>query len=292
MPTPCSCCCARLRQSGQHAVCLPLPWLDLRWVSWLLVEPLLLSFYWIQAQLYRHVGCTPCSVPTSIWRCTDPNLQYGRDPFKHTAFVLCCVADTRGRLVKATRLKGIQDFKAGAFGLHPIAVDTWGHFVFLHLQGGGPVGQGAAVQAPLGVAEWLGIWMGHCPYLGIHVLLLKLLIVIIGLVGFCGPCLSTHAHAACQIHVDDRVGWQSGREQAGPAAATIQPLAHKWCSCQSHLQAAHFVAVGSLRRCVMLCRAVLPGACVVLVQVLGASACMPWGWQTAAWFTSPGRSMC
>ena len=63
---------------------------------------------------------------------------------------------------------------------------------------------------------------------------------------------------ACQILVDDRVGWQSGRVQAGPAAATIQPIqAHKWCSCQSHLQAAHFVAVGSLPRCVMLCRAVL-----------------------------------
>jgi hypothetical protein len=221
-------------------------------VSWLLVEPLLLSCYWIQARLYRHVGCTPCSVPTSIWRCTDPNLQYGRDPFKHTAFVLCCVADTRGRLVKATRLKGIQDFKAGAFGLHPIAVDTWGHFVFLHLQRGGPVGQGAAVQAPLGVAKWLGMWMGHCPYLGIHVLLLKLLIVIIGLVGFCGPCLSTHARYLLMIEWDGRVaGYRLGQ--------LLQQFSH-WLTngavasrtCKQHIlwQLAAYVGVSC---CVVLC---------------------------------------
>jgi hypothetical protein len=71
--------------------------------------------------------------------------------------------DTRGRLVKATRLKGIQDFKASANGLHPIALDTWGHFVFIHLQGGAGRAAGAAPAQPPGVAEWLGVCqMGCC----------------------------------------------------------------------------------------------------------------------------------
>ncbi|WIA32975.1 hypothetical protein OEZ86_006137 [Tetradesmus obliquus] len=72
--------------------------------------------------------------------------------------------DDKGRLVKATRLKGIKDFKATQFGLHPIALDVWGHFVFLHLQGGKPAaaaaaaaagGQQGQLEAP-SVADWLG----------------------------------------------------------------------------------------------------------------------------------------
>jgi hypothetical protein len=134
------------------------------------------------------------------------------DSVQHPAFVLCCVADTRGRLVKATRLKGIQDFKAGAFGLHPIAVDSWGHFVFLHLQGGGPVGQGATVQAPLGVAEWLGMWMGHCLIWGSLFSCVKLLIVITDFVGWCGPYLSTHARYLLITDWDGRVaGYRLGQ---------------------------------------------------------------------------------
>lgn len=69
-------------------------------------------------------------------------------------------ADDRGRLVKATRLKGIKDFKAGQFGLHPIALDVWGHLVLIHLQGGSQAAAAAAatgadVQPPR-VADWLG----------------------------------------------------------------------------------------------------------------------------------------
>jgi len=74
--------------------------------------------------------------------------------------VVCTPTDTRGRLVKATRLKGIQDFKASSYGLHPIAVDTWGHFVFLHLQGGAGRAAAqapAAAASPPSVAEWLGM---------------------------------------------------------------------------------------------------------------------------------------
>jgi hypothetical protein len=60
--------------------------------------------------------------------------------------------------LKATRLKGIQDFKVGTYGLHPIAVDTWGDLVFLHLQGGAGKTAGEAVvpPSPPGVGEWLG----------------------------------------------------------------------------------------------------------------------------------------
>jgi hypothetical protein len=67
--------------------------------------------------------------------------------------------------VKATRLKGIKDFKATQFGLHPIALDVWGHFVFLHLQGGKPTAAAAAVGCEQhgqpetrSVTEWLGEW--------------------------------------------------------------------------------------------------------------------------------------
>ena len=40
---------------------------------------------------------------------------------------------TSGRLTKATRLKGIQDFSAKNFGLIPIAVEKWGPFIFINL---------------------------------------------------------------------------------------------------------------------------------------------------------------
>jgi hypothetical protein len=68
----------------------------------------------------------------------------------HCDLVLLPTADDRGRLVKATRLKGIKDFKATQFGLHPIALDVWGHFVFLHLQGGKPAAATAAAAAAAG----------------------------------------------------------------------------------------------------------------------------------------------
>lgn len=35
--------------------------------------------------------------------------------------------------MKATRLKGIQDFSAKNFGLVPINVDHWGPFIFINL---------------------------------------------------------------------------------------------------------------------------------------------------------------
>ena len=41
---------------------------------------------------------------------------------------------TSGRLTKATRLKGIQDFAAKNFGLIPIEVDTWGPFIYINLR--------------------------------------------------------------------------------------------------------------------------------------------------------------
>eukprot|EP00775_Hariotina_reticulata_P012655 gene12655-12782_t len=78
--------------------------------------------------------------------------------------------DDRGRLVKATRLKGIKDFKASQFGLHPIALDVWGHFVFLHLQGGRPPPADAlphSTAAP-DVAAWLGAGGQQLVTLGIQ----------------------------------------------------------------------------------------------------------------------------
>lgn len=77
----------------------------------------------------------------------------------HSVCAVC--SDDRGRLVKATRLKGIKDFKASQYGLHPIALDTWGDMVFLNLQGGRPTAGGAAAVAEVQqslprVSEWLG----------------------------------------------------------------------------------------------------------------------------------------
>jgi hypothetical protein len=85
--------------------------------------------------------------------------------------VLLLIADDRGRLVKATRLKGIKDFKATQFGLHPIALDVWGHFVFLHLQGGKPAAAAAAAarheaeqqqQQQQATGSSVGTWLGEC----------------------------------------------------------------------------------------------------------------------------------
>ena len=38
-----------------------------------------------------------------------------------------------GRLRKATRLKGIEGFRAADNGLVPMLVDTWGHLVFVRI---------------------------------------------------------------------------------------------------------------------------------------------------------------
>lgn len=55
-----------------------------------------------------------------------------------------------GRLAKATRIKGIQDFNARDYGLVEIPVSLWGrHLVFLHLD---RVGKQASSQGP-GAAE-------------------------------------------------------------------------------------------------------------------------------------------
>lgn len=51
-----------------------------------------------------------------------------------------------GRLAKATRIKGIQDFNARDYGLVEIPVSLWGgHLVFLHLN---RVGKQASSQGP------------------------------------------------------------------------------------------------------------------------------------------------
>ncbi len=41
--------------------------------------------------------------------------------------------DLDGRLLKAPHTEGIDDFPAAELGLHPVAVQTWGGFVFVHL---------------------------------------------------------------------------------------------------------------------------------------------------------------
>ena len=48
-----------------------------------------------------------------------------------------CVADLQGRLRKATRLKGIENFRAAEMGLQPMHVQTWGAFVFIAHDSGG-----------------------------------------------------------------------------------------------------------------------------------------------------------
>jgi hypothetical protein len=51
--------------------------------------------------------------------------------------------DTRGRLRRAPRVKGIRNFKASEWGLRRVPLETWGPFVFLWLGGGGGGGGGA-----------------------------------------------------------------------------------------------------------------------------------------------------
>jgi hypothetical protein len=114
--------------------------------------------------------CTPALLPaTATCQCQVSTLLL-LYCWIHWGLMLLPTADDRGRLVKATRLKGIKDFKATQFGLHPIALDVWGHFVFLHLQGGKPAAAAAAARhegdpnqqqqqqqaAALSVGEWLG----------------------------------------------------------------------------------------------------------------------------------------
>ena len=41
--------------------------------------------------------------------------------------------DLSGRLLRAPHTEDVEDFEAGAFGLHPVAADSWGGFLFLHL---------------------------------------------------------------------------------------------------------------------------------------------------------------
>ena len=67
--------------------------------------------------------------------------------------------DTSGKLIKATRLTGIEGFSAGENGLVELRAEVWGPFVFVHLGGGSVVGPGEdnAVQQPPvpPVSEWL-----------------------------------------------------------------------------------------------------------------------------------------
>jgi glycine betaine catabolism A len=41
--------------------------------------------------------------------------------------------DLAGRLLKAPHTQGVGDFEPAEFGLHPVAVDAWGGFCFVHL---------------------------------------------------------------------------------------------------------------------------------------------------------------
>jgi Rieske 2Fe-2S family protein len=41
--------------------------------------------------------------------------------------------DLAGRLLRAPHTEDVDDFDPEAFGLHPVGVDTWGGFLFLHL---------------------------------------------------------------------------------------------------------------------------------------------------------------
>ncbi|HSK89697.1 MAG TPA: aromatic ring-hydroxylating dioxygenase subunit alpha [Euzebyales bacterium] len=42
--------------------------------------------------------------------------------------------DLAGALLRAPHTEDVTDFDPGAFGLHPVAVDEWGGFVFVHLE--------------------------------------------------------------------------------------------------------------------------------------------------------------
>ena len=59
--------------------------------------------------------------------------------------------DLGGRLLRAPHTEDVDDFDPDGFGLHPVGVDTWGGFLFLHLtpQAGPPAlrdSLGAAVE--------------------------------------------------------------------------------------------------------------------------------------------------
>ena len=57
----------------------------------------------------------PCAVASL--RCPYHSWTYGLD----------------GRLLRAPHAEDVDDFDPGAFGLHPVAVDSWAGFLFLHL---------------------------------------------------------------------------------------------------------------------------------------------------------------
>ena len=80
----------------------------------------------------------------SCFRCPYHGWTYGLD----------------GRLQRATRLRGIQGFRATEHGLLPLAVEQWGGFVWVR-QAEAPAGGGQQQQqqepgAAQGVAAWLG----------------------------------------------------------------------------------------------------------------------------------------
>lgn len=64
-----------------------------------------------------------------------------------------CTTDLQGRLRKATRLRGIENFKASDMGLRPMHVQTWGAFVFIAHEPGSTtletwLGEGGAALLP------------------------------------------------------------------------------------------------------------------------------------------------
>ncbi|KAK9835244.1 hypothetical protein WJX81_008352 [Elliptochloris bilobata] len=55
-----------------------------------------------------------------------------------------------GRLLKATRVAGIRNFRAADYGLVPVSIGTWGPFMFVHL------GREATDGADADLHAWLG----------------------------------------------------------------------------------------------------------------------------------------
>ena len=65
----------------------------------------------------------------------DPD---GPEPVACAAGALRCpyhswTYDLAGRLLRAPHTEDVDDFDPGEFGLHPVAADTWGGFLFVHL---------------------------------------------------------------------------------------------------------------------------------------------------------------
>ena len=56
-----------------------------------------------------------------------------------------------GRLMGAPHTKGIENFDKGAYGLHPVRIETWGGFLWVNLEP-----QGASLRDELG--SFLGLW--------------------------------------------------------------------------------------------------------------------------------------